>query len=127
MFSLPLSVPDVSEMLAVHYLDRGAPSALYHSVQWSGALRGPSAASGNGDVLAWGLVMFFLLTMGVIAGCIISQRSYRSRAAERAPVQQLIEEVQQNEDAIARGTPQTEGESWERDGDWWKDEADSPR
>lgn len=119
MFTLPLLAPGVCETLAVHYLDRGAPAALYRSAQWNGVWPGPSPTGGSatGDVLAWVMVAFFLLTMGVIAGCIIA---LRSRPAGSTPEQLLIEEVQQNEDALARGSMATEGEPWERDPDWWR-------
>lgn len=120
MFSLPLIVPGVCGILAEHYLDRGAPAALYQSAGWGGGWRGPSAGSSSGDILAWVLVAFFLLTLGVIAGCIIA---LRSRPAALTPEQLLIEEVQQNEDALARGTAPAEGESWERDGDWWRKDS----
>ena len=117
MFTLPLIAPDVSEILAVHYLDRGAPSAQYRAVEWTGAWH--HASSGNGDILAWGLVVCFLLTLGVVAGCVLS---LRSRPVALTPEQELIEEVQQNEDALALGgTPAAaEGESWERDPEWWR-------
>jgi hypothetical protein len=119
MLTLPLITPDVSEVLAVHYLDRGAPSAVYHAVDRSGAWQAGAGSGSAGDVLAWALVAFLLLTLGVIAGCIFA----RSRPAGPTPEQQLIEEVQRNEDALAQGiTPSAEGasQSWERDADWWR-------
>src|SRR5687768_9275837 len=109
MLMLPLITPDVSEVLAVHYLDRGAPSALYHAVDRSGAWQAGAGSGSAGDFLAWSLVAFFLLTLGVIAGCIFA---LRSRPAGPTPEQELIEEVQRNEDALAQGTtPSGEGAS----------------
>ena len=117
MFTLPQLVPDLGELLAVHYLDRGAPSALYRTAQWTGAAPHTSA---TGDILAWALVAFLILTMGVIAGCILA---LRARPAGLTPEQQLIEEVQGNEDALARSSgARDSGEAppWERDADWWR-------
>src|SRR5689334_16243859 len=109
MSTLPLIAPDVSEILAVYYLDRGAPSLSYRAAEWSGAWN-HAASSGRGDILAWALVAFFLLTLGVFAGCIIA---LRTRPAGPTPEQELIEEVQKNEDALAFGNPAGDGESWE--------------
>lgn len=132
MFTLPLTAPEVSEMLAVHYLDRAAGDGLYRSAQWNSAWQG--FRGGTGDILAWVLVAFFLLTLGVIAGCIIA---LRSRPAQLTPEQQLIEEVQRDEDELAYGTPTPAtgpgsspgtgdgkgdpgSDPWERDPDWWR-------
>jgi hypothetical protein len=117
MSTLPLLAPRISEALAADLLDRGASAALYRQEELQRAWT--PAGAGAGDVLAWVLVAFFLLAMGVLAGCILA---LRSRPRPPAPEQLLIEEVQQNEDALAAGDPdRTEGgESWERPADWWK-------
>lgn len=116
MFTLPLLTPGINEVLAVELLDRGAPSALHRQAElhrvWS------QTATGTGDVLAWVLVAFFLLTLGVIAGCIMA---LRTRPRGPAPEQLLIEEVLQNEDQLAGSDPAAgAGESWERPADWWR-------
>lgn len=117
MSALPLLAPRISEALAAELLDRGASSALYRQAEWNGLAR--SAPSGTGDVLAWALVAFFLLTLGVIAGCILA---LRSRPQQPTPEQLLIEEVQRDEDALAGSEPDRAPDAapWEKPADWWK-------
>ena len=112
---LPLIAPGISQSLAAELLDRAASSGSYGSGVWQ-------HARGAGDVLAWGLVVCFLLTLGVIAGCILS---LRSRPRQPTPEQLLIEEVQRDEDRLAGTAPGPEHDSqpWERPGDWWKSEG----
>jgi len=117
MLTLPLLAPRISEALAAEWLDRGAAAALAQQAEMQRAW--PRGVSSTGDVLAWVLAAFFLLTLGVIAGCILALRT-KPRAL--APEQALIEEVQRDEEALARSDPDKAdgGESWERPADWWQ-------
>lgn len=110
-------VPGVSEALAAHLFDRASGMAVQGSAEWNGRLQ--SARVHYGDVAAWALVCFFLLAVGVVAGCIIALRT-RPPGPTREHL--LIDEVLRNEDTLAKSTPGTEegASPWEKPVDWWK-------
>ena len=100
--------------MAVHLFDRGSP-VFRSSAEWNGTWQD---AQRYGDLAAWGLLFFLVLTFGVIVVCVMA---LRTRPAIR-PEHVLIEEVLGNEDALAVSRP---GEScaaqpWEKPADWWK-------
>jgi hypothetical protein len=115
MLSLPLLAPQISEALAAELQDRGAATVARQAGAWDGVWRETAARSG--DMLAWALVAFFLLCMGVFAGCILA---LRMRPRRPTPEQLLIEEVQRDEDRLAGTAPDEGRQSWERPADWWK-------
>ncbi len=119
MDALPLLVPGVSNVLS---------GSAWET--WGTGTREPSHGDGigqrggfnTGDAVAWGLVGFFLITLGVVAGCMgISL----TRPRGRSPEHQLIEEVLENEEKLANRSPsgETAGAPWEKPADWWKDGA----
>lgn len=115
MFSLPLLAPQISEALAAELLDRAAATVTRQAGVWDGVWRETAARSG--DMLAWALVAFSLLGMGVFVGCILA---LRTRPRQPTPEQLLIEEVQRDEDRLAGTVPDEGRQSWERPADWWK-------
>jgi len=118
MHALSLIVPSVSEAVAVYQFDRAPVPPIRGSTEWNGTLQ--NLHINYGDAVAWGLVAFFLLTLGVVAGCIIALRT-RPPGPTREHL--LIEEVLSNEDSLAKSTPGVpEGsDPWEKPADWWKD------
>ena len=118
MYELSLIVPCLSEAIAAHLVDQSAAPAAAGSTEWNGAWQ--SLHTNYGDAVAWGLVAFFLLTLGVVAGCIIALRT-RPPGPTREHL--LIDEVLSNEDTLAKSTPGLPdgADPWEKPADWWKD------
>jgi hypothetical protein len=119
MHALSLLVPSVNEAIAVHLLDRSPGPAIAGSTEWNGSWQ--HIHPNYGDAAAWALVAFFLLTLGVVAGCIIALRT-RPPGPTREHL--LIDEVLRNEDSLAKSTPglPDDADPWEKPADWWKDE-----
>lgn len=115
---LPLAIPGVSESLAAYFFDRASRPVIRGSTQWNGVWQ--STAAHYGDALAWALVAFLLLSLGVVAGCCITV--LRSRPPGPTREQLLIDEVLRNEDQLASGSvvSQPGNVPWERPADWWK-------
>jgi hypothetical protein len=87
------------------------------STEWNGTWQ--NARINHGDAAAWGLVSFFLITLGLVAGCVAASL-IRPRGPRREHL--LIDEVLRNEDQLAESVPgAAEGrDPWEKPADWWK-------
>jgi hypothetical protein len=117
MDALLLIMPAASEAAAV-------PQPVYTSgtqtsTEWNGTWQ--NARVKNGDAAAWALVVFFLVTLGLVAGCVAAALT-RPRGPRREHL--LIDEVLRDEDKLAASTPGfTEGGApWEKSADWWREE-----
>jgi hypothetical protein len=112
MDALPLIVPGVSEALAAPRSDYS--SGMQMSTEWNGTWQ--NARVNHSDAAAWALVVFFLVTLGLVAGCVAAALT-RPRGPTREHL--LIDEVLRNEDQLATGGQEGEG-AWEKPPDWWK-------
>jgi hypothetical protein len=117
MDALPLIAPDTNVASTV---PRGSGNSAHTSTEWNGTWQG--ARVNQGDAAAWALVTFFLVTLGLVAGCVAAALT-RPRGPRQEHV--LIDEVLSNEDQLAGSVPgATEGEAaWEKPADWWKEQG----
>ena len=81
------------------------------------------AAPNYGDAAAWALLVFLFITLLAIGCCVMA---LRFRPPGPKPEHELIEEVQRDEEKLARSTPGREdgASPWEKPADWWKDDKD---
>lgn len=115
MNPLSFTVPDICRAAAANLFDRTGSPLTRHSNVWP-----PQLPDHLSDLAAIGLVLFLLLTLGVIVGCIIA---FRTRPRSVTPEHQLIEEVLQHEEDYAAGrTPGAAADlqPWEKPADWWR-------
>jgi hypothetical protein len=112
MNALLLIVPGVSEVSAVPR--SGYAANMQMSAEWNGTWQ--NARINHGDAAAWALVTFFLVTLGLVAGCVAAALT-RPRGPTREHL--LIDEVLRNEDQLANGNAEA---AWEKPEDWWKGE-----
>ncbi|HEX2750512.1 MAG TPA: hypothetical protein VHM91_21075 [Verrucomicrobiales bacterium] len=113
MDALPLLLPSVSDAAVL-------PGGYFYSTQmsteWNGTWQ--NARVNRGDAAAWGLVVFFLVTLGLVAGCAAAALT-RPRGPSKEHL--LIDEVLSNEDQLAAGPATSSPEApWEKPADWWK-------
>ena len=116
MDALPLLLPSVSDAAVP---GGGYPYSTQTSTEWNGTWQ--NARVNHGDAAAWALVVFFLVTLGLVAGCVAAALT-RPRGPSREHL--LIDEVLSNEDQLAGGPAVSPpGVPWEKPADWWKSDG----
>jgi hypothetical protein len=98
-------------------------AALRAGTEWDG---NPPRVADYGDAAAWALLVFLFITLLAIT-CFVMALRFRPPGPK--PEHELIEEVQRDEEKLAKSTPGREkgAEPWEKPADWWKPERGDDR